>query len=252
MAGPVPASPPKVTVILATLNEGGNLPELFRRLDASLPGSREVLVLDDGSKDGSREFLEGVRAKDPRLRLIYHDAPQTTLRAHLLGIQAARGEAVVIMDADLQHPPETLPALLAKLDEGYDVAVASRYVKGGDVGDRPARRALISRGAEMLASLMLQSARGLHDPLSGYFAFRRSRVPPIDPSARGFKVLLYVLASSPPLRTTEVGFHFEPRTSGESKVVQGGAFLRTYLKELRRARRIEKATRKRLRSSSGG
>lgn len=256
MAGssPVPttsAPSPQLSILLATLNEGGNLPELMRRLDAATPADREVIVLDDGSTDGSREFLEKLAASDRRVRLIYHDSPQTTLRAHLLGIQAARGTWVLIMDADLQHPPGTIPELLAALQASSDVAVATRYSKGGKTKDRSFRRAFISHVAQFLAARMLVSVRGLTDPMSGFLAFRRSSVPPMDPSARGFKILLYLLASSPPLRVTEVPYTFDPRVHGSSKVVSGWGFLRMYMAELRRARKIERKVRHEGRASRG-
>ena len=119
------SSPVVVSVVLATLNERPNLPEVIARiLRQSLPPT-EILVVDDGSVDGTREYVEEFAARDPRVRLILHQGKQTTLRAQCQGIELARGSLVVVMDADLQHPPEILGAMVAGLQEGAALVVAS-------------------------------------------------------------------------------------------------------------------------------
>jgi dolichol-phosphate mannosyltransferase len=226
------------SIILATLNERSNLPELIDRIDRlALPAS-EVIVVDDGSVDGTREFVASLAINDPRIRLLRHEGKQTTLRAQCQGIEAARGKLLVIMDADLQHPPELVPTMLAALDRGSVLAIASRYVVGGSAGPRTVYRWVISRGAEVLTKILLPPARGIADPVSGYFGFRREIWTPLNPLYRGYKLLLFLLVMAEGGSVREVGFEFTPRTEGTSKVANGLAFVRVFATELILARRF--------------
>lgn len=241
---PGSAAAPRISIVLAVLNERRNLPELFRRLAALGRSDWEAIVVDDGSTDGSREYLDELGRTDPRVRLLLHDGRQTTLTAQCMGIETARGAYVVVMDADLQHPPELVLELVDQLEAGAAVAVASRYVPGGTPGPRPPLRAVISRGAETVAKLMLAPARRVSDPVSGYFAFRRDVfVAPVK-GTRGYKLLLFVLvmARGRPLR--EVPFRFETRAAGSSKVTSGFGFVRLFLTELLLARRFARRLRR--------
>ena len=187
------SSGPTVSVVLATFNERENLPPLLERLwRAPLP-SLEVLVVDDGSTDGTREFLAEAARKESRLRLIWHDGRQTTLRAQCQGIAETRGRFVIVMDADLQHPPEVLPAMVAALARGAALVVGSRYAPGGSAGPRSWGRIVISRGAEFTAKLFLPAARPVSDPVSGLFAFRREVFRTLPPEWKGYKLLLFLL-----------------------------------------------------------
>jgi dolichol-phosphate mannosyltransferase len=246
MTDPDPAAEATVrlSIILATLNERPTLPALLDRIQSLALPAYEVLVIDDGSTDGTREFLTERASRDPHLRPIFHDGKQTTLRAQAQGIRAARGAWVVVMDADLQHPPETIPALLAGLSGGAALVIASRYVAGGSVGERSAVRAFLSRGAEWLAKIELRDARGRSDPVSGYFAFRRDIYVDLDPEYRGYKLLLFVLVMAHGRRVAEVGFRFAERAEGSSKVTHGSPFIRVFLHELRLARRLARSMRR--------
>jgi dolichol-phosphate mannosyltransferase len=230
------AAPPTVSVVLATLNERANLPELFERLLRQPLPPFEVIVVDDGSTDGTREYVTELAQRDPRFRTVFHDGKQTTVRAQGQGISVARGELLVIMDADLQHPPETLPSLVGALQGGAYLAVASRYAAGGSPGPRTFGRAAISRGAEWIARRLLPEARRVSDPVSGFFAFRREVYRPLDPEDRGYKLLLFLLVMNGGRPVREVGFRFAPRHEGSSKVTQSWAFVRVFLAELRLAR----------------
>ena len=242
-----PAPAPELSLVLAVLNEGANLPELFARLQATSLPSWEVIVADDGSTDGSREYVAGLAASDPRVRTVLHDGRQTTVTAQAGAIAAARGRFVVIMDADLQHPPELLGRFVEELEGGAALVVASRYVAGGSPGPRPPLRAVISRAADGIAKLALPAARAVSDPVSGFFAFRREVFVPLTPGTRGYKLLLFLLVMCRGLGVREVPFRFEPRTEGASKVTSGLAFVRVYLIELILARRLARL----LRASTG-
>jgi dolichol-phosphate mannosyltransferase len=233
-----------VSIILATLNERENLPEVLERtLRQPLPDF-EVIIVDDGSTDGTREFVTELALREPRVRPIFHDGKQTTLRAQCQGIEAARGRFLIVMDADLQHPPERIPEMLGALERGAGVVVASRYAPGGAPGPRTAVRAVISRGAERIAKLLLWEARGVTDPVSGFFGFRREVFLLLNPRYRGYKLLLFVLVMNRGRPIAEVGFRFEPRTHGASKVTQTFEFVRHFLIEAVLARRFEDALRR--------
>jgi dolichol-phosphate mannosyltransferase len=232
---------PVVSIVLATLNERGNLPELLDRLFRLELPPFEVIIVDDGSTDGTREFITEYRRREDRMRPIFHDGKQTTLRAQSQGIESARGELVIVMDADLQHPPERIPDMIRELAGGAGVVVASRYAPGGSPGTRSMARAVISRSAEGIARTFLREAREVSDPVSGYFGFRREIFLPLDPRYRGYKLLLFVLVMNRERRFSEVGFRFEPRTRGASKVTQTFAFVRVFLIETLLARRLARA-----------
>jgi dolichol-phosphate mannosyltransferase len=238
-AAPIDRGPrPTVSIVLATLNERGNLPELLDRIFRLNLPPFEVIVVDDGSTDGTREFLSEYRRREDRIRPIFHDGKQTTLRAQGQGIEATRGEFVIVLDADLQHPPERIPPMVQELEKGAGVVVASRYAPGGSPGTRTVFRAMISRAAEGIARAFLREAREVSDPVSGYFGFRREIFLPLDPRYRGYKLLLFILVMNRGRRFSEVGFRFEPRTRGASKVTQTFAFVRVFLIETLLARRL--------------
>ena len=230
---------PVVSIILATFNERENLPQLLDRLWTVPLPPVEVLVVDDGSTDGTREYLSKAARTEPRLRLHWHEGKQTTLRAQCQGIAESRGRFVVVMDADLQHPPEVLPAMVDRLKDGAALVVGSRYAKGGSAGARDGIRGMISRGAELTAKIFLSEARPMSDPVSGLFGFRREVFQPLPPDWRGYKLLLFLLVMARGKRVDEVGFRFEPRGSGSSKVTQNSRFIRFFLTELLLAKRLE-------------
>jgi len=240
---PTPGPSPTVSVVLATYNERQNLPELLDRIrHLDLPPS-EIVVVDDGSTDGTREYVRDQARLDARVRPIFHDGRQTTLGAQCQGILATRGPLVVVMDSDLQHPPELLVPMVHALEDGAALVVASRYTEGGTPGPRSPLRAIISRGAEWAAKILLPEARRVTDPVSGFFAFRREVFRSLAPHYRGYKLLLFLLVMTRNAEVREVGFRFEPRASGSSKVAQGLTFVRVFLVELILARRLRRRLR---------
>lgn len=242
---PVASDAPRLSIVLATLNERDNLPAVVERIRRQPLPPFELVVVDDGSTDGTREYLRQAATQDPRILPLFHEGKQTTLRAQCQGIERASGQYVVVMDADLQHPPELLPSLVRRLDVGDGLVIASRYAPGGSAGPRTPSRWLISHGAEAAAKLLLPAARGISDPVSGYFAFRRAIWSPLNEQYRGYKLLLFVLVMAAGQAVGEVGFRFEPRGEGASKVTQSSAFIRLFLVELLLARRLSVARRNR-------
>lgn len=226
-------------IVLATLNERENLAILLSEIAAVLPERPEIVIVDDGSVDGTREFVLAVAARHPEVHAVFNDGPQTIARAHEQGLRVATAPYLVFMDADLQHPPSVIPQMVGQLNGGFDVVIGSRYQPGGGTGSRSPIRGLISRCAGLLARVALPCIRGLSDPNSGFFAVRRRAIVLGPDSPRGYYTLLFLLARMWKPRVTEVPYVFRERGNGESKVLDGISFPFVYLEQLLMARRLE-------------
>jgi dolichol-phosphate mannosyltransferase len=207
-----------ISVVVPTYNEAENLPVLVERLHKAFGGGYEVVVVDDSSPDGTALVAESL-ARDFPVRVVVRRGRWMGLAGAVVeGARAALGEVVVVMDADLQHPPEVAPLLAARVLAGADLAVGTRYGRGGGIeGGWPAARRIISRGASLLAKLLLPEARPLSDPMSGFFAARRACLSSISPTGR-YKILLDVLSQCRPAEVVEVPYVFRPRHAGRSKL----------------------------------
>jgi dolichol-phosphate mannosyltransferase len=222
----------QVSVVVPTFNEEGNVAELVARLRESLSGRAAELVFVDDSSDRTPEILRALAA-DSRIpvRVIHRDEPEGGLSgAVVAGISASRGDWVVVMDGDLQHPPELIPALIdAGTARDAQLVDASRYLGGGSAEGLDGQvRNLVSEAATMLTRALFPiRLRDCTDPMTGFFAFRRSAVDVSVLHPHGFKILLEIL-SRQALRVTEVPFVFGARTAGVSKATfgQGLQFVR--------------------------
>lgn len=231
-AGPDPAQL-DISIIVPSLNEAENLPALAERIDAALVGrSYEILIVDDASIDDTRAVCSRLSERYP-LRLHVRGEPVGGLSgAVLLGLQNARGQYLVVMDADLQHPPERIPDLLLPLESGQaDFVLGSRYVPGGSTDGQwgPMRR-INSRVATLLARPF---AGGARDPMSGFFALPRrtfQKAEQLDPI--GYKIALELMCKCRVRRVAEVPIHFALRGAGTSKLTMGQQLR--YLDHLRR------------------
>lgn len=209
----------RISIVVPTLNEAETLRALVTRLDRALAGSRyEVIVVDDGSTDGTIEVGDELADEFP-LRMMRRIKPADGLSgAVLYGMEQARGELLVVMDADLQHPPEQVPDLLAPLvrDEA-DFVLGSRYVAGGTT-DR--RWNLLRRANSRAATLLARPFAGpTRDPLSGFFALKRSTFQSgsgFNPT--GYKIALELMCKCDVQRVREVPIRFFVRQAGESKL----------------------------------
>ena len=222
----------RLSVVIPTRNEAGNVAVLQDRLAKALEGiDHEIIIVDDSNDEESRPALASAAAADPSWRVMERSARhQTGLGTAVVdGLRIARGDAVCVMDGDLQHPPELIPRLLEAVEGGADLAVASRYMPGGSRAGLAGRvRVLVSRGATVLARLLFREARQTTDPLTGYFCCRRSALAGLEFRPLGFKVLLEVLVCGHELKVVDVPLTFLARNAGESKATtkQGITYLR--------------------------
>jgi glycosyltransferase involved in cell wall biosynthesis len=214
-----------ISVIVPTRNEAGNVDALLDRLEPALAGvGSEVVFVDDSDDDTpDRVRQRAGRRPGPRVRLIHRPAGQRAGglgTAVLAGLAAARGEWAVVMDGDLQHPPEVVTQLVQAGERtGAGIVVASRRVEGGDSsGLSGVKRVAVSGAATSLAKAAFPvRLRGVSDPMSGFFAVRTSALDLSALRPDGFKILMEILVRTPALEPAEVGFEFQDRFAGQSK-----------------------------------
>lgn len=228
------ARPTRLTVLVPTRNEAANVRPLVTRLSAALTEPVVVLFVDDSDDETPREVEAAAEIGSPVLDVrLLHRGP--TARTGGLGgavdagLRVADTPFVAVMDGDLQHPPEALPALLERAVAGEaDLVVASRYVPGGRNEGLGAVRTLVSLGSTILAKVVFpHRLRGITDPMSGFFLLRRAALTePLRPD--GFKILLEIAVRHPDLSRCEVPFVFVEREAGRSKgtLREGFRFLR--------------------------
>jgi dolichol-phosphate mannosyltransferase len=210
----------RLSIVLPTFNERDNIGILFNEIRSKVKvDSYEILVVDDNSPDGTWvEALEYIDESDVVVRRINMKGLSSTI---IDGTLFSLGRYVVVMDADLQHPPEVINTMFEKLrEDDYDVVIGSRYVPGGGVEGWSRTRLVISKGATLIAKLLLPYARKVSDPMSGFFMVKkdlivmnRGRLNPL-----GFKILLEILERCGPSKVVEVPYTFRSRLYGKSKL----------------------------------
>ncbi len=218
------ATPPiYFSLVIPTYNECKNVKsiveQLSRLLDGIIPGDYELIVVDDDSPDRTWEVAMSMTTEYPQLRVMRREDERGLSTAVIRGWQASRGEVLGVIDADLQHPPETLLQLLAEIQRGADLAAASRHVAEGGVSDWSVIRRVLSRGAQTIGLIILPGVVGrVSDPMSGYFMVRRSCIAGKTMNPAGYKILIEVLGRGNIRWIGEVGYVFQERQEGESKV----------------------------------
>lgn len=219
----LPSTGPLFSLVIPTFNERQNVQPLVAQLtallDRQIPGNYELILVDDNSPDGTWEAGLQLTSRFSQLRVMRREQESGLSSAVIRGWQVARGEILGVIDADLQHPPEILLQLLSKMQQGADLALASRHVEGGGVSEWSAIRRALSRGAQILGLMVLPDVVGrVSDPMSGYFLVRRSAIAGPSLNPKGYKILLEVLGRGQIKHIAEVGYVFQERTQGESKV----------------------------------
>ncbi len=215
---PVREPEPSVSIIVPAFHEAQNLAALTRRVFAAVDSAgieAELIVMDDRSGDGSVEIVRQLAGEFP-VQIIERDGPRGLAPAVLDGFEHARGVTLLVMDADLQHPPEKIPELVACLTSGEaDFVIGSRYADGSIEGKWSIFRQFNSRFATWLAK-PLTSVR---DPMSGFFALHRTtwkNAARLDPI--GYKIGLELLVKGRCRKPVEVPISFGARHAGESKL----------------------------------
>ncbi|HEX9909206.1 MAG TPA: glycosyltransferase family 2 protein [Thermoplasmata archaeon] len=214
-------------MIVPTYNERDNLGELVQRVSRACAGPNidvEIVVVDDNSPDGTGAYAEEL-GKTSKVKVVHREGKLGLSSAVIEGFGVAGGSILVVMDADLSHPPEKIPEMVAQIESGKaKMVIGSRYVEGGGVENWPFRRRIISKGATLLS-------RGLtkvKDPMSGFFALSRSVVDGVKLDPVGYKIGLEILVKgNHDKQVVEVPITFADRKAGESKL--GGAEILRYI-----------------------
>ncbi|KOV63674.1 glycosyltransferase [Streptomyces sp. MMG1121] len=226
--------PGAVTIVVPTFNESANIRRLLHRITESVPARMpcEVLFVDDSTDDTPEVIREAAQDCPYPVAVLHRDEPVGGLGGAVVeGLRAAASEWIVVMDGDCQHPPSLVPELIATGGRANAaLVVASRYIEGGSrAGLAGGYRVAVSRTATWLTkALFPRTLHGISDPMSGFFAIRRSAVTAEVLRPLGYKILLELAVRSRPRQIAEVPFVFQDRFAGESKSTarEGLRFLR--------------------------
>ncbi len=213
----------RLSLIIPTYNESKNIQILIKvlseHLESVIPDNYELIVVDDNSPDETWKVAQNLTSFYPHLKVIRRIKDRGLSTAVIEGWKIAKGEILGVIDGDLQHPPEVLLKLWEEIEQGADLAVASRHVKGGGVSEWSLTRRFLSRGAQILGIILLPKViSSVSDPMSGYFLVRRHCLENCPLNPLGYKILIEVLARGKISRIEEVGYVFQERLNGESKV----------------------------------
>ena len=222
---------PTLSLVIPTYNESRGLEALIERVYGVLDGAgipAEIVVVDDNSPDGTGEVAENL-ARRFTMKVVHRSGKLGLSSAVIDGWAVASGKILGVMDADLSHDSEILPDMVASITEGgAEVAVGSRYIPGGGLGEWPWFRQVTSKVAVLLGRPICP----VHDVTSGYLMFRRSVIQGVTLDPIGFKIGLEVLVRGRYETFTEVPYTFVDRAAGKSKF--GMHEIRNYLVQLLR------------------
>jgi dolichol-phosphate mannosyltransferase len=214
----------QVSIIIPTYNESKNIIKILHSIGEILPKnvSTQTIVVDDNSPDGTgkivEDYLKNVKKiADNTIEIIHRKTKDGLGSAILKGIQQAKGDTIVVMDCDFSHPPQIIPKLIESIKKyQYDIVVASRYIKGGKIQGWSVKRKIMSKFATLIAKKGL--GIDTKDPMSGFFAFKRSIIKGLNIDAIGFKILLEILVKTKGVNIKEIPYTFQNRELGSSKL----------------------------------
>ncbi len=206
-----------ISIIIPTYNEKDNMKTLFDEIDKYLNDMRyEIIVVDDNSQDGTIEIVEEL-SNDYPATLIVRKNERGLASAVVKGFKNAKGNILIVMDADFQHPPEKIISLIEEINKGSDIAIASRH-NGGEFGNFNIVRSTISKGANVIAKILFPKLSNIKDVQSGFFALKRDVIKDIDLNPTGYKILLEILILGKYKSIKEIGYKFGDREYGTSKL----------------------------------
>ncbi|MCR4907870.1 MAG: polyprenol monophosphomannose synthase [Lachnospiraceae bacterium] len=220
----------KLSVVVPTFNEAGNVGILAERIGKALSGIDYELLFIDDSTDNTPEVLKKLSEEDAHVRYEHRVGETGLATAVIRGFRIAKGDILACMDADLQHPPEILRPMFAAVRSGYDLCIPSRLIPGGDDGGLNLYRKFVSGTARWIGKLALPCLRKISDPTSGLFMFRKEILRHADLRPVGWKIMIEVLAMSEYETVVEIPYAFQERVEGESKLSGKATF--EYLKQV--------------------
>jgi dolichol-phosphate mannosyltransferase len=228
----------KYSVILPTYNERENLPLMISMLNTSFTAERldyEVVIVEDSSPDGTLEVAKELQEIYGSKHVVIHSRPgkMGLGSAYIDGLKKCKGDFIFLMDADMSHHPKDIPSFIAKQkEEDYDVVTGTRYAQGGGIAGWDLRRILTSRGANFIATLLLNP--GVSDLTGSFRLYKKAVLEDLMLSVKGrtyvFQMEVIVRAKLRGYTVAEVPIVFVDRLYGESKL--GATEIVSYLKGL--------------------
>ncbi|HJM26028.1 MAG: glycosyltransferase family 2 protein [Nitrosopumilus sp.] len=214
----------QVSIIIPTYNESQNIISILKSIGSNLPKNllTQAIIVDDNSPDGTGKIVEDYmknlkKMANYTIEIIHRKAKDGLGSAILNGIQHAKGDTIVVMDSDFSHPPQIIPKLIESVKKyQFDIAVASRYIKGGNIQGWSLKRKLMSKFATLIAKKGL--GIDAKDPMSGFFAFKKNILNGLNIDAIGYKILLEILVKTKNVTITEIPYTFQDREFGSSKL----------------------------------
>ncbi len=216
--------PAEISIILPTYNESKNIRGILDHIKKSFPANLklETIIVDDNSPDNTakiaEDYFHSIKEKSSHtINVIKRKAKNGLSSAILNGIQESSADTIVVMDSDFSHPPSIIPKLIDVIKQTRcDIAIASRYVSGGSIQGWSIKRKLMSK----IATLIAKKGLGIesHDPMSGFFAFKKNILDGLKFDALGYKMLLEILVKTKGVKIKEVPYTFTDRELGSSKL----------------------------------
>ncbi|HEX3016150.1 MAG TPA: polyprenol monophosphomannose synthase [Desulfobacteria bacterium] len=207
-----------LSVIVPTYNESQNVSLLSSLVAQVLAAIDYELIFVDDSTDNTPQVLEELRGQDSHVRYLHREGERGLGTAVVNGFRIAKGEFIAVMDADLQHPPEALPAMLKAIQAGADLVIPSRFRSGGSDGGLKLHRKLVSWVARVCGKVLLKRLRGISDPTGGFFMLRRQVIERVSLNPIGWKILIEVLVRGDYQQVAELPYTFAPRAHNISKM----------------------------------
>jgi len=209
-----------LSLVIPTFNEAHNLPVLLARIFDALRECSlkyEIWFIDD-STDSTPILLDELSKQHPCVHFIHRTTQRGLGSAVVDGFKKARGQWLIVMDADLQHPPETLPQVLSALQSGSDIVIPSRFIQGGSDGGLNIFRKAVSLTARTLGQWLIREFRSVTDCTSGYFGLHRRVIEGITLTPQSWKILMEILVKGHYQSLQEIPYPFAARDADESKM----------------------------------
>lgn len=209
-----------LSIIIPTFNERENVHIITRKIKAALAShaiNYEIWFIDD-SKDDTPNILEKLAVEHAEVHFVHRENGRGLGSAVVEGFTRAQGRYLVVMDADLQHPPELLPVIIEKLQTGNELVLPSRFVPGGSDGGLNGFRKVVSWAARIIGRVALKKLRRISDCTGGYFGLDRKVIQDAKLNPIGWKILMEVLVKGRYTKVCEIPYEFVERHAGESKM----------------------------------
>lgn len=208
-----------VSIVIPTFNEQINVIKISDRINAAIHNiyDYEIIFVDD-SLDDTPEYLKKAKCMYDNIKYLHRTGKGDLATAVVSGINMSKGDIIVVMDADLQHPPELLPDMIKNIEEGWDIIIPSRHLLGGEEEGLNFFRKIISHTAATIGKLVLKKLRNISDPTGGFFAFDKKVLDGVVLNPVGWKILMEILVRGKYSTVKEIPYKFEKRDYGNSKM----------------------------------